>query len=110
MKKAVLTLSIVLASLLGASAFAQSKGEADPEQSKAMPTKPATKAEKAAAKTARKAEGKKIAKETKAGDDQPGSTATHSTSKSDRKVAKSKRKTEGAKATKEPKDVSGPSS
>lgn len=109
MKKAVLTLSIVLASLLGASAFAQSKGEADPEQSKAMPSKPATKAEKAAAKTARKAEGKSVAKEGLGNSERPSTTATRA-AKSERQAAKSKRKAEGAKATKEPKDVSGPSS
>ena len=62
MKKTLLTLSVVLAQMLAVSAFAQSKGEADPAQSKAAPSAPATAAEKAQAKATRRAEGAKAAK------------------------------------------------
>lgn len=57
MKKSFLTVSIVLAQMLAISAFAQTKGEADPAQSRAIPTVKATPAEKAKAKAVRKAEG-----------------------------------------------------
>ncbi len=62
MKKLLLPLSLVLAQMLAVSAFAQTKGgEADAEQSKGQTLPKATPAEKATAKTARKAEGAAVA-------------------------------------------------
>lgn len=107
MKKIALSLSIVLASLLASSAFAQSKGEADPAQSKAMPTKPATAEEKAAAKKARKAEGTAVAKSAKAGDDKPETTATAKVSKEEKAAAKAKRKAAAKEAVKKGETTSG---
>jgi hypothetical protein len=57
MKKSILTLSVALASLLAANAIAQSKGETDPEQSRAAPSKRVSKEGKAAARQERMANG-----------------------------------------------------
>ena len=68
MNKIILAAGLALAQLSAVNAMAQSKGEADPAQSKAIPSKPATAAEKAAAKATRKSEGAVAAKEFKGGE------------------------------------------
>ncbi|HWI83050.1 hypothetical protein [Ramlibacter sp.] len=68
MNRIFLAVTLAAAQLFAVSAFAQSKGEADPAQSKAIPSKPATAEEKAAAKSARKTESMKQAKTEKAQD------------------------------------------
>lgn len=62
MKKSLLTLSVAIAAMLAANAFAQADKAGE---TKAAPSAPATAAEKAEAKQARKAEGKTVAKSTK---------------------------------------------
>ena len=110
MNKLVLSLSLVVAQMLAVSAFAQSKGEADPEQAKAIPSAPATKAEKAAAKSTRKAEGSKVAKAAlKVGEDEDNKskgTAKVAT-KAERKAAAIKRKADVAPAVKKGEISSG---
>ncbi|HEY8050481.1 MAG TPA: hypothetical protein VIE63_15010 [Ramlibacter sp.] len=100
MKKLALTLSVALASLLAANGYAQTKGEADADQSKAMPAKAATKEEKAAAKSARKAEGKAAVKENMktTGADTPAGTTK--VSKEERKAAAAQRKASATQARK----------
>jgi len=71
MKKSILTLSVALASLLAANVFAQSKGETDPEQSRAAPSKRVSKEDKAAARQERIANGKDAAKAASPADDLP---------------------------------------
>jgi hypothetical protein len=106
MKKTVLTLSTVLACLFAASAFAQKDV---PGEARAAPSAPATKAEKAAAKTARKGEGAAVAKTATGADDQPAAMGKAKvSSKSDKALAKAKRKSEGAEAAKSMKEKSGP--
>jgi hypothetical protein len=96
MNKVVLSISLVLAQLLAVSAIAQTKGEADPAQSKAVPSAKATPEEKAAAKAARKAEGKKVAKEGIVSD-RPSTTAkAKAATKEERLAARQKRKAEVA--------------
>lgn len=107
MKKTLITVSVALASLLAANAFAQTSG---PGQDKAMPSAPATAAEKAAAKKARTDEGKKVSKASEGVTDQPSSTASGKVAKSEKAAAKAKRKAAGADATKAPKDKTGPNS
>jgi hypothetical protein len=108
MKKTLLTLSIVLAQMLAVSAFAQTKGEADPAQSKAAPSAPATATEKAQAKVTRKAEGAKAAKA-----DQPGGVGPESTgvakvaTKDEKAAAKVKRKAAAKEAVKKGQTTSG---
>jgi NADH-quinone oxidoreductase subunit C/WASH complex subunit FAM21 len=108
MKAVILTLSMALASLLGANAFAQSKGEVDAEQSKAAPAKPATKEEKAAARKERIAAGKEAARTTSTADDLPSSAGKAKTvSQSEKKSAASKRKAETIEAVKKGATTSG---
>lgn len=108
MKKTLLTLSIALAQMLAVGAFAQSKGEADPAQSKAAPSAPATAGEKAKAKATRKAEGAKAAKA-----DQPGGTGPESTgvakvaTKDEKAAAKASRKAVTKEAVKKGQTTSG---
>jgi hypothetical protein len=101
MKKLLLTASVVLAQMLGVSAFAQTKGEADPAQSRAVPSAPATAAEKATAKTTRKAEGTAAAKTDAPGGigPEPGGMAK-TASKEDRLAAAKTRKAGAAAAVK----------
>ena len=54
---------------------AQSRGEADPAQSRALPVERATPAEKKAARALRKQEGAQVARRHPIGDDQPMTTA-----------------------------------
>jgi len=99
MKKTLLTISLLLASMLAVNAYAQT---AAPGQDRAVPAASATKEEKAAAKDARKAEGSKAAK-SGAESDKPSTTASKKTTKAEKDAAKAKRKTEGAEAAKAPK-------
>lgn len=98
MKKIILPLSIALAQMLAVSAFAQtSTGQADVSGSKAAPSAPATPAEKAAARTERKAEGKAAAKEETPQEGMPKSAGTaRKTTKAQRKAAHAKRKAAAA--------------
>ncbi len=109
MKKSLLTLTVALASMFAASAFAQKDV---PGEGRAAPAAKATPAEKADAKAKRKVEGAAAAKA-----DQPGEKPTNAASKkvaqSEKAAAKAKRKAEGAAATKSKKDATaagGPAS
>jgi len=64
MKKTLLTLSVLLASMLAVNAYAQ---KAAPGEDRAAPAASATKEEKAAAKDTRKTEGSKAAKSVEKG-------------------------------------------
>ncbi len=108
MNKLVLSLSLVVAQMLAVSAFAQTKGEADPAQSKAIPSAPATASEKADAKKTRKAEGAAAAKAKKTGDADPSSLGkAKAATKAERKAAAAKRKAELAPAVKKGEISSG---
>ena len=104
MKKTLLSLTVALASMFALSAYAQSD---KPGESRAAPSAPATKEEKASAKAARKEEGAKAAK-TDTHSDTPNSTASKKVSKSEKDAAKAKRKTEGAATAKEQKSDATP--
>lgn len=107
MNKVVLSISLVLAQLLAVSAIAQTRGEADPAQSKAIPSAKATPEEKAAAKAARKAEGKTVAKEAIVSD-RPSTTAkAKAATKEERLAARQKRKAAAAAALKKGEITSG---
>jgi len=95
-----LLLMLAAAVLMVGSAGAQT---AAPGQDRSSASPPATQSEKADAKAARKSEGKKVAKSSKSGDDQP-TNASKSATKAERDAAKAHRKTEGAKAAKGPKE------
>ena len=107
--KSILTLSVALASLLGANAFAQSKGETDPEQSRAAPTKRVSKEEKAAARKERIATGKEAAKAASPADDlpTPGPAKAKAATKEERKSAAATRKQETLKAVKKGETTKG---
>lgn len=108
MKKVVLTLSVAIASLLAGGAFAQTKGEADSEQSKAAASQKATKAEKAKAKEARVIKGKEIAKKHEGVTDAPASAGVAKASTvEERKAAAIKRKATAADAVKKGETTSG---
>ncbi|MBC5763927.1 hypothetical protein [Ramlibacter albus] len=109
MIKTKLLIAAALASLMATTgAFAQGKGEVDEAQSRAAPTKKATKSEKAAAKAARKAEGTKQAKV-----DVPGGTGPESAgvakvaTKEERKTAAANRKANATDAVKKGQTTSG---
>ena len=108
MKKTLLTMSIVLAQMLAVGALAQTKGEADPAQSKAAPSAPATTTEKAQAKVTRKAEGAKAAKA-----DQPSGPGPEPqgvakvATKEEKAAAKAKRKAAAKEAVKKGQTTSG---
>jgi hypothetical protein len=103
MKKSILSLFIGAAFLMAGGAFAQSRGEADPAGALAAPSKPSTKAEKQAAKTSRKAEGKDVAK-TASVSDTPESAAVHTKqTKEERKKANAERRAKNVGVAKEPK-------
>lgn len=110
MNKIVLAVSLALAQMLAVNALAQSKGEADPAQSKAVPAAPATKAEKAAAKEQRKASGKEIAKASKAaGEDKDNLSKGKAkvATKEERKAAKAANKAAAKEAMKKGEISSG---
>jgi hypothetical protein len=97
MKTLVLSLSLALAQMFAVSAFAQTKGEADPAQSRAIPAAPATASEKAAAKATRKAEGTMAVKEEAPQDASNKSMGVAKvSSKTERQAAALKRKSEVA--------------
>ena len=108
MKKIVLSVSLVLAQMLAVSAIAQSKGEADPAQSKAIPSAKVSPAEKAAAKATRKEEGAKVAKVKKSGEADPSSLGkAKAATKEEKAAAKAKRKAEASAAVKKGEIPSG---
>jgi len=108
MNKFVVSLSLVLAQVVAVSAIAQSKGEVDPNQSKAAPSAPATRGEKAAAKAERKAEGAQAARTHKPGDAEPASLGTAKKyTKAERAAARQKRKAAVAPAVKKGEIPSG---
>jgi hypothetical protein len=108
MKTLVLSLSLALAQMLAVSALAQSKGEADPAQSKAVPSAPATADQKAAAKSARKSEGALAVKQLPAADASNKSMGVAKVAtKEERKAATLKRKAEVAPAVKKGEIPSG---
>ena len=108
MKKTLFTLSIVLAQMLAVGAFAQTKGEADPAQSKAVPAAPATPGEKAQAKATRKAEGAAAVKNAGPADATNQSAGVAKVATKDEKVAaKAKRKAAAKEAVKKGQTTSG---
>jgi hypothetical protein len=110
MNKIVLAVSLAVAQLLAVNAIAQTKGEADPAQSKAAPAAPATKAEKAAAREQRQAAGKVVAKaDKKAGEDKDNLSAgvAKSASKEVKAEAKATRKVKAADSLKKGEIPSG---
>lgn len=110
MIKFVLALSLAAAQLLAVNAMAQTKGEADPAQSKAIPSAPATAAEKMDAKAARKAEGSKIVKESKGGakvGEDKGLGMAKASTKEERKAAAKARKAKATSAMKKGEIPSG---
>ena len=108
MKKVALTLSIAIASLLAGGAIAQTKGEADVEQSKAAPSQKATKAEKLKAKEARVIKGKEVAKKHEGVTETPSSAGMAKASTvEERKAAAIKRKSTAADAVKKGETTSG---
>lgn len=109
MKQLLIPLSIAVAQMFAVSAFAQSKGEADPAQSKAIPVEKATAEQKAAAKASRKATGKTISKTTKTeadADPSPAGVAKKAT-KEERLAAAKARKATAADAVKKGQISSG---
>ncbi len=87
--------------MLAVGAFAQGKGEADPAQSKAAPSTPATATEKAAAKKQRRIEGAAAAKEMKTGEQPSPSMGTRkSATKAERAAARKHRRAAAADALK----------
>lgn len=109
MKKIVLSVSLALASLLAVNAYAQSKGEVDEAQSRAIPSAKATPAEKAAAKAARKAEGKAAVKESAAptGTEKESAGVAKKATKAERKAAAAERKAAAKEALKKGEIPSG---
>jgi hypothetical protein len=113
MNKVVLAVSLAVAQLLAVNAIAQSKGEADPAQSKAAPAAPATKAEKAAAKEQRKATGKEVSKTATMSDEKDNASkgTAKSATKEQKADAKATRKVSAADSVKKgeiPKGEAGP--
>ncbi len=101
MKATILTLGMTLAAALGNSALAQSRGEADPDQARAAATKPATKAEKAAARKDRITEGNEVSKTATSADDMPNNLGrAKASTKSERAAAAAQRKAETRAAVK----------
>jgi hypothetical protein len=102
MTKTIIAVSVLLASMLSASAFAQTtRGEVDESGSKAQSSSHATKAEKAEAKAARKAEGKAVAKQAKVNEGDPTSMgASGGTTKAERQAAAKARRAATAEAVK----------
>lgn len=96
-------IAIALAALFAAPVFAQTPG---PGQDRSQSAKPATATEKAAAKSARKAEGAATAKTASMADADPAIKGkAKAATPEERKAAAMKRKSEGAAANKDPKVV-----
>jgi hypothetical protein len=101
MKKQFILAILVAGTALGGQALAQSKGEADPAQSRAAPSAKATPEEKKSAAAARKQAGAVEAKTHPTGDDQPSTTAKAPRApKDERQAAAAKRKAEVVDASK----------
>lgn len=108
MKKVVLTLSVAIASLLAGGAIAQTKGEADAEQSKAAPSQKATKAEKLKAKEARVIKGREVSKQHEGVTETPASAGMAKTATAEeRKAAAIKRRATAADAVRKGQTTSG---
>ena len=107
MNRIIIAAGLALAQLFAVNAMAQSKGEADPEQSKAIPCKPATAAEKAAAKAARKSEGTTAAKAFTGGDCPESAGKAKVATKEQRAEAAKVRKASAAAALKKGEISSG---
>jgi hypothetical protein len=103
MKKAFLTVSAAIASLLVAAAFAQTD---QPGETKAVPSAKPSPTERMQANQERRATGKAVAKSTKSNADASPENkgARHAASKSERRLAAAKRKGEARSAAREPKD------
>ncbi len=109
-KSIPIALSIVLAQLLAVGALAQTKGEADPAESKGPIVKKATPMEKADARAARKAEGsaaakadaskKALSKEDTAADSSAKHPAVAKRSAEEKAAARAQRKTSAVEAAK----------
>jgi hypothetical protein len=97
-----LTFSIAIgcAQVFAVGALAQSRGEADEAQSRAMPAPPATKEQKSRAEAKRKAEGTKQATSGVKGDSPESMTIVKTTAKEDKAAANAQRKAESAAAVK----------
>jgi hypothetical protein len=109
MKKIALALSILLAAFLSSQpAFAQKGQQAGPEESKAGISEKATPEQKAAARKARQAEGKAVAKKHEGVTEVPtsGGVAKASTAE-EKKAAAAKRRAEAADAVKKGQIPSG---
>jgi hypothetical protein len=102
MKKLLLPLSLALAPVFAVSAFAQTRGEADPAQSKGQTLPKASAEEKALAKSARRAEGAVVAKtkKTEADADPSPAGVARTVSKEERAASRAKRRAETALAVK----------
>lgn len=94
MKKIILPVSFALASLLAVGAYAQNvNGEASPAQAAAPAHTDVTPAQKAEARSARKSEGAKAAKDVMPQEGMSKSSGTaHKYTKAQRKAAHAKRK------------------
>jgi len=109
MKQLLIPLSLALAQAFAVSAFAQTKGEADPAQSKGPVVPKVAPDEKASAKAARKAEGKAVAKAktTEADADPAPAGVARKLTKEERVAAAAKRKAAAAEAVKKGQITSG---
>ncbi len=107
MKRIIVPVALAVAQLFAMSAFAQTKGEADPAGAKAVPAKSATAEEKAAAKETRKAEGMKKAKAGVARDDKDVAGKAKVATKAERKEAAKARKASATSALKKGEISSG---
>jgi hypothetical protein len=103
MKKAFLTVSAAIATLLAAGAFAQTD---QPGETKAVPSTKPSPTERMQANQERRASGKAVSRSTKTdADSSPDNRGTRkAASKSERRMAAAKRKAEGTSTAKEPKD------
>jgi cytoskeletal protein RodZ len=100
MKKTILTLCIGAACLLAPSAFAQTTAQ---DQTNASPAKPATQAEKDAARKARQAAGKKATAAGQESDKPESSGKVTGTTSAERKKTNAARRAKNANVAKEPK-------
>jgi hypothetical protein len=109
MKRIAMAVSILLAAFMAQPVFAQTKGEeVPPEQSKFAPSQKATPEQKAAARKARIAEGKAVAKKHEGVSESPvsGGVAKAATAE-EKKVAAAKRRAAAAEAVKKGQISSG---
>lgn len=100
MKMSYLLLALATSASFASTAGAQSRGEADPAQSRAAPTERVAPAQKQAARAARKQEGAQVARTHPIGEDQPSTVSKAPRApKEVRQAAKDKRRADvlGAK-------------